>query len=117
MKRDLELVRDLFILIEEQEDDTKELVIPPSMDKKEVVYHLKLMEQAGYTENKIHGPGDNVMWIHSSLTWDGQEFLSAIKNDTVWNNVKEETKKQGGSIPLEVAKALAIQLSTKLFLG
>ncbi|EOV9525803.1 DUF2513 domain-containing protein [Bacillus cytotoxicus] len=27
-------------------------------------------------------------WIYSSLTWEGHEFLDAIKNDTVWNNVK-----------------------------
>ncbi|MGH0852572.1 DUF2513 domain-containing protein [Bacillus cytotoxicus] len=26
--------------------------------------------------------------MYSSLTWEGHEFLNAIKNDTVWNNVK-----------------------------
>ncbi|MGH0418786.1 MULTISPECIES: DUF2513 domain-containing protein [Bacillus cereus group] len=26
--------------------------------------------------------------MYSSLTWEGHEFLDAIKNDTVWNNVK-----------------------------
>lgn len=117
MKRDMDLIRTLMLLLEEQEDANQELKLPATMDKKEAIYHLKLLEQAGYALLKIQGPGDNVMWIYSSLTWDGHEFLSAIKNDTVWSKVKQETVKQGGNIPFEVLKTLAIQVSTKLFLG
>lgn len=113
----MDLVRQLLLLIESQSDDSKELVIPASIDKTEALYHLKLLEQAGYTENTVQGPGDNVLWIYSSITWEGQEFLSAIKNDTVWNKVKQEALEKGGAIPFEILKSLALQLSAKLFLG
>ncbi|ANU17294.1 hypothetical protein BBI11_09790 [Planococcus maritimus] len=117
MKRDMDLVRELLLLIEAQEDDSQELKLPPSIDEKVAKYHLKLLEQAGYIKVSRFAVGDNMTWLFSSLTWDGQEFLAAIKNDTVWNRVKQSVKEKGGSIPFEVLKSLAIKMSATYFLG
>ena len=117
MKRDLDLIRELLFLIESQEDDRKELKLPPEMDRNVAVYHLDLLEQAGYTKNKIQYADNEPMWIHSTITWDGHEFLDAVRNESVWNKVKDTAKEKGGGIPFEVLKALAIKLSEKIFLG
>ncbi|MRB42533.1 DUF2513 domain-containing protein [Bacillus cereus] len=117
MKRDMELVRKLLVLIEEQDDNSKELNIPSEIDRKVAVYHLNLLEQAGFTENKIFYADNAPMWIHSTLTWDGHEFLDAIKNDTVWKKLKQTIAEKGGNIPFEIMKALAIKTATTVFLG
>lgn len=95
MKRDMELIRKLLFLIEEHDDPHKELKIPSDIDKQFAVYHLKLLEQAGYTENNIKYADNQPLWIYSSLTWDGHEFLDSVKNDTVWEKVKEGIKSKG----------------------
>ncbi|MGH0678668.1 DUF2513 domain-containing protein [Bacillus luti] len=117
MKRDMELVRKLLVLVEEQDDNSKELKIPSDIDRKTAVYHLNLLEQAGFTENKIFYADSSPMWIHSTLTWDGHEFLDAIKNDTVWNKLKQTIAEKGGNIPFEVMKGLAVKIATTVFLG
>ncbi|MGG1480446.1 DUF2513 domain-containing protein [Bacillus smithii] len=119
MKRDMELVRQLLFLIEAQEDTHSELKIPSEMDKNIVVYHLKLMQQAGLTENNIQYASDEPMWIYSQLTWEGHDFLDAIKNDNIWSKTKEAIKSKGleiGQISFGVLKDFAV-LKVKEKLG
>ncbi|MFJ9462138.1 DUF2513 domain-containing protein [Viridibacillus arvi] len=94
MKRDMELVRELLILIEEN-TNPGELIIPGNMDRITVAGHLKIMDQAGLVENHTRWASDEPFWINAGLTWEGHDYLDAIRNDTVWNNVKEKTKEKG----------------------
>ncbi|WP_405103037.1 DUF2513 domain-containing protein [Oceanobacillus sp. FSL H7-0719] len=115
MKRDMELVREILLSIEES-DNRKELDIPKEWDREVVAYHLKILDQANFVENKTKWAGDNVFWLYASLTWDGHEFLDSIKNDNVWHKTKEGIKTKGfelGTVPLEVVKEFAkLQLKT-----
>ena len=95
MKRNMDLIRDLLLLIEEQDKDSSELKLPLEMDRTVVVYHLDLMEQAGFTKNNIHYADNKPLWIYSKLTWDGHDFLDSIRNDTVWNKTKETIRTKG----------------------
>ncbi|MDM5193041.1 DUF2513 domain-containing protein [Bacillus hominis] len=117
MKRDRDLIRRLLVLIEEQDINSYVLEIPDDIDVNVAVYHLRLLEQAGFTENSIQYGGNTAECISSSLTWDGHEFLEAIRNDTVWNKLKQTIAEKGGNIPFEVMKALAIKTATTVFLG
>jgi hypothetical protein len=51
-----------------------------------------------------------------ALTWEGHEFLDATKNETVWNKTKQLIADKGGSISIEVLKALLQQLLLKTFI-
>ena len=51
----------------------------------------------------------------SSLTWQGHEFLDAIRNDTIWNKTKNVVAERGGAIPFELIKELAIKLARTAF--
>lgn len=117
MKRDLDLVKRLLLLIEEKDSDSIELKIPPDIDRGVAVYHLKIMEQAGFTKNDIKYADDKPLWIFSSLTWGGHEFLDAIRNDKVWTKVKNVVAEKGGSIPFEILKSMAIDFAKKFFMG
>ena len=47
------------------------------------------------------------------MTWEGHEFLDAVRSDTVWAQVKQKAAEQGGSLPLELVKLLANALLKK----
>lgn len=117
MQRDMELVRDLLLLIESKENDG-ELVIPKEWDREIVAYHLKILDQAGYVKNNTKWADNKPMWLLASLTWDGHEFLDSIKNENVWVKTKDGVKKKGlelGSVPFDVIKEYAsIQLKSVL---
>lgn len=109
MKRDMELVRKLLLLIEEN-DDSKELEIPNDWNRELVAYHLKILDQAGYVINNTKWADNKPLWIYASLTWDGHEYIDSIKNDKVWSKLKEGIKNKGlelGSVPVEVLKEYA----------
>ncbi|MEI2466785.1 DUF2513 domain-containing protein [Niallia taxi] len=118
MKRDMELIRELMFLIESQDESHKELTLPSNINREIAVYHLNLMEQAGFTKNKIVYGDNSPMWIYSSLTWNGHDFLDSIKNDSIWNKVKDGIKTKGlelGQLSFGVIKDLAkIELKKRL---
>ena len=118
MKRDMDLVRRLLFLIEEQNDTFSELKLPQDIDKTIAIYHLNLMEQAGLTENNIKYASDEPYWVYSQLTWEGHDFLDSIKNDTIWDKTKESIKSKGleiGQVSFNVLKDyVVIKLREKL---
>lgn len=109
MKRDMELIRRLLFLIEEQNDDQKELKLPEDIDRQTMVYHLKLLEQAGYVKNNIDYADDEPYWINSSLTWEGYEFLDSIKNESVWGKIKETLSSELNDMPLTLIKTVGLE--------
>ena len=114
----MELVRDLLLLIENN-DDSKELKIPNEWNREEVAYHLKILDEADYVKNNTKWAGNQPMWLIASLTWDGHEFLDSIKNDNVWNKTKDGIKDKGlelGTVPIEVIKEFA-KLQIKSIFG
>ncbi len=117
MKRDMGLIRKLLILMEADEGK----FFPLEEYSKEIVYrHLQLMGKAGLIDVSFVTPQGSLYPTHAinpELTWEGHEFLSAVRNETVWGTVTEVVKSKGGSIPFEVLKALAIEISKGLFLG
>jgi hypothetical protein len=79
-----------------------------------VVYHVKLLAEAGLLEAQDLTTMGGVEWKPKGLTWAGHEFLDAAKNDTAWNKTKEIVQDKGGSIPFEVFKALLIKVAASL---
>ncbi|TQS71141.1 DUF2513 domain-containing protein [Ornithinibacillus gellani] len=118
MRRDLELVRNLLLLIEEN-DDCNELDIPQEWNQKVIFYHLKILDQAGFVNNNTKTAGNKIFFLHASLTWKGHEFLDSIRNNHIWNKTKKGIKEKGlelGNVPLEIIKEYA-KLQLKKFLA
>ncbi|MDQ3813557.1 MAG: DUF2513 domain-containing protein [Armatimonadota bacterium] len=118
MKRDMELARTILLKLRDQDELNKTVLLENEIEgytKEQVLYHIKILAQAGLVEAMDASSSDELYWIAESLTWEGQEFVDAINNETVWNKTKDIVKEEGGSIPFEVLKNLAIQVAAKFF--
>lgn len=118
MKRDMDLVRELLLKVEEAPADGLDEIENLKIDKfttQEIFYHIALLKEAGLVEAHINyaNDGPNSAWI-TRMTWNGHELLDAIRDETVWGKTKEELKKVGGSAGLEVVKQIAIQIGVQL---
>jgi len=117
MKRDMDLARKILQQIEEKSDGLRcESLDLPDHSRAEIAYHLKLLKEARLIEGLDFTSSETGLEIMPKcLTWQGHEFLDAIKNDTVWNKVKETVKEKGGAIPFEILKAFALQVAKGIF--
>ncbi|WP_029265712.1 DUF2513 domain-containing protein [Virgibacillus alimentarius] len=110
MKRDMELVRKMLFDFSEGKGDVK-ASLHDERDK-EYIYHLRIMRQAGlieYKESKYKG--GMLLYRSPTLTWQGNDYLDAISNESVWNKTKEGVKAKGlelGNVPFSVVKECAI---------
>lgn len=122
MRRDMELVRNLLIEIANgrytfhlESGHFSELIEEEKNQNIIVREHLYLMRQAELIEFTDMDFAEIISDV--KLTWKGQDYLSAIESDTVWNKSKEIVKSKG----LEVTKIsfdtlwqIAIQQSKQL---
>lgn len=111
MKRDMDLVRDLLLKIEghpglnrvaQYQFGPGDIGITEE-NHTAVAFHLDLMIEAGL----VQGNSAMRMPIVSGLTWQGHEFLDAIRDDGIWKKTKEGASRIGGwTVPIitELAK-------------
>lgn len=98
MKRDLELIRELFLRIEEFpqkiEDDYNYEIAIDGFTKEEVDFHLYLMKKAKFIDGIINrsvvNKHINAHYETFEITWDGYEFLNSIRNKKVWQSFKNK---------------------------
>jgi hypothetical protein len=116
MKRDMELSRQILQQIEEKFPlrGKAELDLP-AYSPEQIAYNVMLLWEAGLIVADDCSNFDELWLQPTRLTWEGHEFLDAIKHDTVWNKVKATVKEEGGFVSFEVLKLLAIQAAKSVF--
>jgi hypothetical protein len=94
MKRDMDLIRQ--ILLSTEADENK---IDAKFTQEEIAYHASLLKDAGFLDAAIvRGPRNQPHGcVLQGLTWDGHEFLDAMRDDTLWKRAKEKFIKPGAS--------------------
>jgi hypothetical protein len=113
MKRDMDLVCDLMLKIEDDPIYDGMNWVPADVarfgvnnhTKEEIGYHLRLLIEAGLIKGKTIG---EPMRVINKLTWEGHEFLINIRDQGIWNKAKAQFKDLPGvSIALlaEIAEA------------
>lgn len=117
MKRDMDLVRDLLLAIENDPnfDGMRQLMPDEPSDLgitehsfEEVAYHLTMLIEKGL----LVGKPTMQMPIISKLTWQGHDFLDSVRDPVIWRETKEGAKKAGG-FTIELLVALAKGLIKK----
>lgn len=131
MKRELDLYRDILLLTEKYADPNEgpiqilaagnqmrfpgvdDVDLPESIegtDNAVILRHVELMTEAGLLDSNANDPSANTTTDGRlfngaiyGLTHEGHDFLENIRDDTVWNRTKEETR----SFALDVVKATA----------
>lgn len=114
MKRDMDLVRSILLKTEEQTRsfDADELV-DAKHGEDEVAYHVYIMKQAGLLDATITSDMSGGMYATvEGLTWDGQDFLDAVRNDGVWHRIKRGLADGVKSVGFESIKSTAIAIGT-----
>lgn len=110
MRLDQDLIRSLLLEAEGEEP----VDLSPYTDE-QIAYHKAQLIDARLAKGFIHaGLGDIIGAEINDLTWEGHEFLANARNDTIWNRGRKEVAKLGGSVSLEVLKAILAQVALNL---
>jgi hypothetical protein len=105
MKRDLDLIRKILLVMEEQEHGyvQSELAVE-GYTKEQVNFHIFLLGEAGLAKVVENTPvgckSPSALALH--LTWAGYEFLAAAKDDTLWTKAKTTVIKPAGGVAFSV---------------
>jgi hypothetical protein len=102
MKRDMDLIRELMLKLESYPKEPIDVVqirpyVPEPLwirdyvfSAPELVYHLELIEEAGFIEN-MDLPG-----YFYRLSWTGHDFLDSVRSPDVWDKTKKVAAAAGG---------------------
>ena len=102
MKRDMDLVRDILLALEERGNGR---LAPVEIDiagrsRAEIAYHVMITAQAGLVDAvDLSSPG-RLDWLARNLTWEGHEFLDTSRNETSWERAKTIVFKQTGGLSI-----------------
>ena len=114
MKRDMDLVRNILLALEESNSDPLEWVNLKFDGRSdlEVSYHIRLLNEAGLIDAIDASSMDGTEWHAQCLTAFGHDYLDSVRDPEIWAQTKEGAKKVGG-FSLEVLGAIAKGLLKK----
>lgn len=113
----MDLIRSILIQVEAA-DDSREC---GQLDfcghsQSEVYYHIELMQQRGLIDATIHKDwaGEIISASISGLTWDGLDYLDAMRDDRVWSRAKKAIASTVGSTTFDVIKQACTMVATEM---
>lgn len=114
MKRDMEVIRNLLLWMEEQDEGLFLYgMLPAFPTPSSTVEHVQMLVSAGYL-TQTH---QNAFRI----TWEGHEFLDKVRDDEIWRKTKEGASSLGswsvkilGELASGYIRAKAVELGLPL---
>lgn len=111
MKRNMDLVREILLQIEERDQGQRrwvELTIPEHSES-EVVEHLFLLHETGLIEGNDTSSIGERDFKARRLTAAGHDFLDSVRDPKIWKKAKDGAEAAGGfslGILGDIAKGL-----------
>lgn len=103
MKRDLDLIREIMIVLEDKMEYGKnfkstqliEVMQDKTLSAEKLAYHLGLLVESDLIRAKEYKylSGEPTDYIINTVTSQGQDFIDTIRQDTTWNKIKEKASK------------------------
>jgi hypothetical protein len=118
MQRDMDLARKILLALEAKPDgQAVETLDIEGYDDSAIRYDLLLLAQAKLIdyEPTLTKSGRMICVVAFNPSWEGHEFLDAVRNDAVWSTVKAQASEKGSSLPFDVLKTLALEAVRRLF--
>ena len=113
MKRDMDLIREILIVIENHEHGfaPDKLKIDDYNDE-QIGFHVLLMGDYGLLRVNDFTRMDSKSPFASPgrITWDGYEFLELSRNSQIWQKAKDIITQKGVGLPFDMIKALLTTL-------
>lgn len=120
MKRDLDLVRCIVMSVEKADGPIEYDVLSRCCgDMGKLAFHIGLMQSHGLIVSEVDcdGFGEPIDVRISSMTWEGYDYLDAIRSPQVWNKAKEAISKAVGDTSLSVVKQTCSMVAMGLIKG
>ena len=116
MKRDMDLVRAILLVIA---NDEKEYLGQIEVNRglleqhaeikgagEKSLAHVRMMQEAGLVEATITPTTRGAAFSRLRMTWDGQEFLDNARDEGIWSTAKEKF----GDVSFAVLKQGLVEL-------
>ena len=76
---------------------------------------IRLMDQSGLFDGKVHYRRyETIKMRIVGLSNEGHNLLDFIRDETVWEKTQEGLDEVGGSVGIDLPKAVATAVATKL---
>lgn len=110
MRRDIELIRKILLLLESGIKNQNNMIEGYSSDQ--IKYHKALILEAQFVKGTVlYGSTEIPESIHIlKITMIGHDFIDAISNDTNWNKMKDFLKDSGKQVTADSIKDAVKQL-------
>ena len=100
----MEIVRSILLAVEARNDGHSYVYEATSVTSPEW-HHVNLLIKAGLLNEVGVTRSSDRRKVH--LTWEGHDYLDAVRDEGIWAKTKNAVAETGGSATLEVLKALA----------
>lgn len=121
MRRDLDLVRDILVLVERADRPVDAIALDvPGHTTSEVAYHVRLLAGAGLVDvlaDKRDANGSSVLLVVGGLTWDGCDYLDALRDPGIWAKAKRAISAATTSATFGTVKAVCVEVATRAALA
>jgi Hypothetical protein (DUF2513) len=116
VKRDLDLIREILLAIENGQQPLDVTGRAPA----EICYNVQLLIDRRFIEGKVlwgtgaRGRQEPMSCFATRITMDGHDYLDSVRDSRVWERTKRNLEKVGGSGPLEFIQGLAAKVLAEL---
>lgn len=107
MRRDSDLIRAILLAVE-ADDRCEVLKLPEIAGYRDdtVHFHARLLIERGLLKTYFPDRDGQQPWVCMRLTWEGYDFLDAVRDPAIWRSVKRASGKIG-SWSIETLAAVA----------
>lgn len=96
MKRDMDLVRTILLLVEDNPDAVMETIPEiPEYTKDQVAEHIRLLVEGDMLTATDASSKDEADFFYIRLTWRGHDFIDSVRDSEIWRKTKSAAKRIG----------------------
>lgn len=113
MKRDMDLVRTILLALADSDEPLRSTDLVTDEYSRDVIgYHFLILDEAGLIMANVKAADNDPYYIAvaSRLTWEGNDFLDAVRDESIWKRVRSTIGKITGGASFEVFKTVASSL-------
>ena len=111
LKRDLDLLRNILLRIEDT-DVSKKLTYRSFSDlcddDEMILLHIELLMDAGFILAVDESASNEPDYTIARITFAGYEYLDTVRDESHWKDVKEKLLPLGGSATIDIVKELGV---------
>ena len=114
MKRDMDLVRAILLALADSDEPLWSTDLVTDEYSRDVIgYHFLILDEAGLIVANVKAADNDPYYIAvaSRLTWEGNDFLDAVRDESIWKRVRSTIGKINGGASFEVFKTVASSLA------